>query len=115
MGKIVRKSFDEIETGLSQAKIDQELLEAALKETPDEEGLSEEVLQKFRPVGDRFKNLVGRQPRSQRVTIRFDNTVLSFIKQDAERLGKPYQTHINDILRTYVATCPSKTPKDGDL
>lgn len=104
MSKTVRKSLKDIKAELSQSDIDRELLR--VKETPEHESLSEEVLEKFVPVGDRFKNLVGREPRSQKVTIRFESAVLSFLKQDAARLGKPYQTHINDILRTYVATSP---------
>ena len=104
MSKTVRKSLKDIKAELSQSDIDRELLR--VKETPEHESLSEEVLEKFVPVGDRFKNLVDREPRSQKVTIRFESAVLSFLKQDAARLGKPYQTHINDILRTYVATSP---------
>lgn len=111
MSKTVRKSLKDIKAELSRSDIDRELLR--VKETPEHESLSEEVLEKFVPVGDRFKNLVGREPRSQKVTIRFESAVLSFLKQDAARLGKPYQTHINDILRTYVATSPEmKTGAD---
>ena len=65
--------------------------------------LSQDQLAKMKPVGNRFRKLVQKSPRSQKVSIRFELQVLERIKEDAAELGKPYQTHINDILRTYVA------------
>lgn len=104
MSKAVKKNLEAI-----KAEVEGDRLKTELEGAPIEEmGLDPGTLQKFKPVGDRFQNLVERRPRSQRVTIRFEDAVLSFLKQDAKRLGKPYQTHINDILRTYVAMRPSQ-------
>lgn len=100
MSKIVKKNLDSIKSELDPALAEQELDSAP---APEEQGLNPEILSKFRPVGQRFKKLVQREPRSQKVTIRFERHVLEYLKQDAKSLGKPYQTHINDILRTYVA------------
>ena len=100
MSKIVKKDLDTIKSELSLEDVEREL---SSSETPDEEGLDAEILIRFKPVGQRFKKLVDREPRSRKVTIRFESQVLEYLKQDAKNLGKPYQTHINDILRTYVA------------
>lgn len=99
---MVRKSAEQI-----TQETDLELVKEELKNAPepaDDEGLSPEFLRNCKISKNRFANLVPREPRSQKVTIRFETSVLSFLKQDASRLGKPYQTHINDILRTYAAT-----------
>jgi len=101
MSKIVRKDLKTIKAELDLDQVKRNI--AAAPETPEEEGLDPEILSKFKPVGQRFKKLVNREPLSKKVTIRFESQVLSYLKQDAENLGKPYQTHINDILRTYVA------------
>ena len=100
MSKIIKKDLETIKAELDLDQVEKELSSA---ETPEEEGLDPEILSKFKPVGQRFIKLVDRQPHSKKVTIRFESQVLEYLKQDAENLGKPYQTHINDILRTYVA------------
>lgn len=101
MSKIIRKDLKTIKAELDLDQVERELSSA---ETPeDDEGLDPQLLSRFKPVGQRFSKLVDREPRSKKVTIRFESQVLDYIKQDAENLGKPYQTHINDILRTYVA------------
>lgn len=101
MSRIIRKDLETIKAELDLDQTERELSCAKIPE--DNEGLDSEILSRFKPVGQRFKNLVGRKPHSQKVTIRFESQVLDYLKQDAESLGKPYQTHINDILRTYVA------------
>ncbi len=102
MKKTVRKSLTQVqnETDLEQAR--KEIKDAP--EPSDEEGLSPEFLGNCKVSRNRFAKLVPREPRSQKITIRFERKVLNFLKKDAESLGKPYQTHINDILRTYYAT-----------
>ena len=101
MSRTVKKTLKDIQAELSPEDIAKELSAA---EVSEEDSLPAEMLQRFKPVGNRFANLVEPEPRSKKVTIRFENSVLSRLKQDATRLGKPYQTHIKDILRTYVAT-----------
>ena len=101
MSRTVKKKLKDIKAELTPEDVSKEI-EAA--EVAEEDGLPSEILGNFKPVGNRFQKLVAAEPRSQKVTIRFENTVLSSLKLDAKRLGKPYQTHIKDILRTYVAT-----------
>jgi predicted DNA binding CopG/RHH family protein len=101
MSRTVKKKLKDIKAELSYEDVSKELKAAKVAE---EDSLPAEVLQKFKPVGNRFQKLIRQEPRSQKVTIRFENSVLNRLKQDANKLGKPYQTHIKDILRTYVAT-----------
>ena len=102
MKKTVKKSLAQIQGGTDFEQVRQELTNAP--EPSDEEGLSPDFLQSCKVSRNRFAKLVPSESRSQKVTIRFERTVLNFLKKDAESLGKPYQTHINDILRTYYAT-----------
>ena len=101
MSRIIKKDLETIKADLDLGQTERELSCAKIPE--DNEGLDPEILSRFKPAGQRFKKLVDRKPRSQKVTIRFESQVLEYLKQDADSLGKPYQTHINDILRTYVA------------
>ena len=106
MSKSVKKSLAQInheaESGIHNE---------ASKNLPSDEdillddipALSDNQLARMKPVGNRFRKLVKKSPRSKKVSIRFEIQVLEKIKQDAAELGKPYQTHINDILRTYVS------------
>ena len=102
MKRIVKKSIEQV-----QRETDLERIEKEIQGAPvpcDEEGLSPEFLQSCQRSRNRFAKLVPREPRSKKVTIRFEHEVLSFLKKDAESLGKTYQTHSNEILRTYCAT-----------
>ena len=106
MGKTVKKSMAQI-----SQEAESGLHHGGLKNLPNDEdinfddipALSDNQLARMKPVGNRFRKLVKKSPRSQKVSIRFEVQLLEWIKEDAAELGKPYQTHINDILRTYVA------------
>ena len=104
MSKMVRKSAEqrqrEAATGVHSVSGLPAEDDINLDDIP---ALSEEQLARMKPMGSRFRKLVEKSPRSQKVSIRFEREVLERIKEDAAELGKPYQTHINDILRTYVA------------
>jgi uncharacterized protein (DUF4415 family) len=99
MKKMVKKSIEQVQRETDLERVEKEIQDAPVPS--DEEGLSSEFLQSCKSSRNRFAKLVPREPRSKKVTIRFEREVLSFLQKDAERLGKPYQTHINDILRTY--------------
>jgi len=102
MKKMVRKSLEDIQKETDLERIEKEIMDAP--EPSEEDGLSSDFLQSSKKSRNRFATLVPREPHSKKVTIRFEREVLNFLKKDAESLGKPYQTHINDILRTYYAT-----------
>ena len=106
MGKMVKKSLDT----LGKERVSEKAL-GEMKNLPEEKmidyedipPLNVDQLSRMKPVKNRFTKLVPKAPRSKKVSIRFETQVLERIKEDAADLGKPYQTHINDILRTYVA------------
>jgi uncharacterized protein (DUF4415 family) len=106
MGKTVKKSMEQI-----RQEAESGLHHKGLKNLPSDKdinfddipALNQAQLEQMKPVGNRFRKLVKKSPRSQKVSIRFEIQVLERLKEDAAELGKPYQTHINDILRTYVA------------
>lgn len=106
MGKTVKKSLaqvrEEAESGLHHKEVENLPNDEDIN-FDDIPALSESQLARMKPARDRFRKLVKKSPRSQKVSIRFEVQVLERIKEDAAELGKPYQTHINDILRTYVA------------
>ena len=101
MKRMVKKSIEVVQREMDLEQVEKEIQDAPVPS--DDEGLSSEFLQSCDRSRNRFVKLVPREPRSKKVTIRFEHEVLSFLKKDAENLGKPYQTHINDILRTYYA------------
>ena len=106
MGKFVKKSLSEICEETNSDLVSKEMKNLPKESMIDYEdipALSADQLSRMKPVGNRFMNLVPKAPRSQKVSIRFELQVLEGIKEEAADLGKPYQTHINDILRTYVA------------
>jgi uncharacterized protein (DUF4415 family) len=78
----------------------------SVKSTPDSEidfsdipELTKDQLKSLKRVG---RPLLGISPRKM-IAIRIDLDVLSKIKNQARRMGKPYQSLINEILSKHVS------------
>ena len=78
MGRKVKKTLQGIQAELSPEDIAKELSAA---EVSEEDSLPAKMLQRFKPVGNRFEKLVEPELRSKKVTIRFENLVLSRLKR----------------------------------
>lgn len=72
------------EKGMKSKKID-------FSDIPE---LSDKQLSQLRPVG---RPTVGDEPRKL-IAIRLDARVLSWLRETAEKKGKPYQSLVNEIL-----------------
>lgn len=60
--------------------------------------LSDRQLGVMKPLG---RPLIGSSPRKM-VSVRLDPDVLEKLKQEAKRVGKPYQSLINEVLSRFV-------------
>lgn len=71
--------------------------------------LTEEQLAQMRPSSELFPALA--QTGKQRITIRLDQDVVRYFKQNAEQQETNYQTLINAALRSFVA----QSKREADL
>lgn len=79
-------------------------IEIDLSETPE---LTGEELAAMRPSHEVIPGL--HAPRKQRITIRLDQEIVQFFKEQAQDTGASYQSPINAVLRNYVAHVHSRT------
>lgn len=79
---------------------------------PEKETESESVYENIPGAGRSAAEGAERHVR-YKVTMNLDGDVVAYFKNEASRIGRPYQALINLVLREYIeGTRPEKTAKD---